>query len=131
MREEYLSFNTEREYPDNFTSCKIEVVDDTPCGDTQATMDFKYEGEDKHVVVTGNGPIDAVKNALHQVTGVNVQVNDYSEHAMGEGSKAKAAAYISVTDLDTGKTTYGVGVSTNITRASIRALFSALNRLAK
>lgn len=131
FREEYLTFKTDREYPYTFTSCRMEDVDDTPCGDTQAVMDFQYKGEDKHVVVTGNGPIDAVKNALHQVSGVNFKVNDYSEHALSEGSKAKAAAYISVTDIDTGKTTYGVGVSTNITRASIRAMFSALNRLAR
>ena len=58
------------------------------------------------------------------------RARDYTEHALSEGSKAKAAAYISVTDLDSGKATYGAGVSTNITRASIRAMFSALNRLA-
>lgn len=129
FREEYLTFKTEREYPYTFTSCKMEDVDNTPCGDTKATLEFKYKGEEKKAVVTGNGPIDAVKNALHEVTGVNVKINDYSEHALDEGSKARAAAYICVTDLDTNKTTYGVGVSTNITRASIRALFSALNRL--
>jgi 2-isopropylmalate synthase len=131
FREEYLTFKTEKEYPYTFSACKMEDVDDTPCGDTKAAMDFQYKGEEKHIVATGNGPIDAVKNALHEVTGVNFKINDYSEHALDEGSKARAAAYISVTDLDSGKTTYGVGVSTNITRASIRALFSALNRLAK
>ncbi len=129
FREEYLTFRTEREYPYTFTACKMEDVEHTPNGDTKITLDFKYRGEEKHVVITGNGPINAVKNALHEVTGVNMKVNDYSEHALGEGSNAKAAAYISVTDKDTGRTTYGVGVSTNITRASIRALFSALNRL--
>lgn len=131
FREEYLTFKTENEYPYTFSSCKIEDVDETPCGDTQATMDFQYKGEEKHIVITGNGPIDAVKNAIHEGTGVNMKINDYSEHSLSVGSKAKAAAYICVTDLDSGNTTYGVGVSTNITRASIRAVFSALNRLAK
>ena len=131
FREEYLTCKTDREYPYTFDSCKIEDVEETDKGDTQASMNFKYKGEEKHVKVVGNGPIDAVKNALHQATSVNFKINDYSEHALGEGSNAKAAAYICVTDLDTKKTTYGVGVSTNITRASIRALFSALNRLAK
>jgi 2-isopropylmalate synthase len=129
--EEYLTFKTDSEYPYTFSSCKIEDVEETEHGDTQATMDFKYKGEDKHIVITGNGPIDAVKNALHEGTGINMKINDYSEHSLSVGSKAKAAAYICVTDLDTGKTTYGVGVSTNITRASIRAVFSALNRLSK
>lgn len=131
FREEYLTFKTEREYPFEFHSCKLQDVDDTPCGDTSIKMEFKYKGELMVVETTGNGPIDAVKNALHEKTGVNVKIYDYTEHALGEGSTAKAAAYISVMDLDTGKATYGVGVSTNITRASIRAVFSALNRLAK
>lgn len=129
FRKEYLTFKTDREYPYTFTSCKMEDVDDNPCGDTRADICFKYKGEEKHIIMTGNGPVDAVKKALHEVTGVNFKINDYSEHALGEGSCAKAAAYISVTNTDTDKTTYGVGQSTNITRASIRALFSALNRL--
>lgn len=131
FREEYLTFKTEREYPYEFTSCRLQDVDDTPCGDTHITMEFKYKGKPMKVETTGNGPIDAVKNALHETTGVNMKIYDYTEHALSEGSKAKAAAYISVTDMDTGKATYGVGVSTNITRASIRAVFSGLNRLAK
>ncbi len=130
FKEEYLTFKTEREYPYTFASCKMEDVDDDPAGDTRATMDFQYKGERKQLTVTGNGPVDAVRNALHEASGVNFTVNDYSEHALDEGSKARAAAYICVTDEDTKKKTYGVGVSTNITRASIRALFSALNRLA-
>lgn len=131
FREEYLTYKTEREYPFEFTSCKLSDVDDMPCGDTLAKISFKYKGEEKYVEVTGNGPIDAVKQALHTQAGVNFKILDYTEHALGEGSNAKAAAYVNVLDLDTGKATYGVGQSTNITRASIRAVFSALNRLAR
>ena len=54
---------------------------------------------------------------------------DYTEHALGEGSHAQAAAYIHLLNEEDGETTYGVGVSSNITRASIRAIFSAINRL--
>lgn len=129
--EEYLTYKTEREYPFCFVSCKMEDVDDTPCGDTLARLTFKYKGEEFYVEKTGNGPVDAVKNCLHEKTGVNFKIYDYTEHALSEGSHAKAAAYVGVMDLDTGKATYGVGQSTNITRASIRAVFSALNRLAK
>ena len=45
------------------------------------------------------------------------------------GSGAEAASYIHLVDQATGKATYGVGVSSNITRASIRGIFSAVNRL--
>ena len=47
----------------------------------------------------------------------------------GAGSGAQAASYIHVLDVATGKATYGVGISSNITRASIRGIFSAVNRL--
>ena len=56
---------------------------------------------------------------------------DYSEHSLGQGSDAKAAAFIEMRDNRTGNVTFGVGVSSNITRASIRGVFSAMNRLAK
>ena len=129
--EEYLTYKTPNEYPFTFTSSRFSDVDDTPCGDTNVVLNFKYENKEILVESTGNGPIDAVKNALHNETGVDFKILDYSEHALGEGSNAKAAAYVSILDLKTGKATYGVGQSTNITRASIRAVFSALNRLAR
>ena len=83
------------------------------------------------IEATGNGPIDAVKNGLQEKLGISVKVLDYNEHALREGSNAQAAAYIHMMDMDSKKVTYGVGVSSNITRASIRAIFSAINRLNK
>ena len=60
---------------------------------------------------------------------VNIKILDYEEHALQSGSNSQAAAYIHLLDADTGSVTYGVGVSSNITRASVRAIFSAINRL--
>lgn len=126
--EEYLIAKTPKEYPYEFQSCQI--VDD---GETTsvAKLTFNYKGEKKYVESEGNGPIDAVHRAIKKETGVDFKILDYTEHTLGEGSHAKAAAYIQMLDKKTGKTTYGVGVSSNITRASIRALFSALDRLAR
>ena len=99
--------------------------------DTKVELSFNYEGETKSVEAVGNGPLDAVKQAVQETTGANVKIMDYAQHALGEGSHAKAAAYICMQDEKTGKVTFGVGVSSNITRAGIRAVFSALNRLAR
>jgi 2-isopropylmalate synthase len=52
---------------------------------------------------------------------------DYSEHAIGGGSNAKAAAYLELR-VDGGRPLHGVGIDANLTTASFRALFSALNR---
>lgn len=97
--------------------------------DTTVHVDYKENGESKSFTASGNGPIDAVKRGLMVETGMDIKILDYSEHALQSGSNSKAAAYIHLLDVDTGKAIYGVGVSSNITRASVRAIFSALNRL--
>jgi 2-isopropylmalate synthase len=99
--------------------------------DTKVELSFIYNGVLNTVTSIGNGPLDAVKSAMQETVGTEVSILDYTQHALGEGSHAKAAAYICMRDEVTGKITYGVGVSSNITRAGIRAMFSALNRLAR
>ena len=124
FREEYLTLKT----PYEFVSAKVE--DDHGEEETKVTLVFKYNGEEIVSEARGNGPIDAVKLAIHQSVGaMDVAILDYDEHALSEGSHAKAAAYIQMRDNRTGNITFGVGVSSNITRASIRGVFSALNRL--
>lgn len=100
--------------------------------DVVVELDFKYRGIGLYSRAKGQGPIDAVKVAVkHRVNIVDVVVLNYTGHALAKGSQAKAAAYIHMRDNYTGKETFGVGVSSNITRASIKAFFSALNRLSK
>ena len=123
----------EKEYltlTDPYQFVRIKAED---CGekDTKINLEFCFEHQEKHVQEIGNGPLDAVKYALENETGVKVSILDYTQHALGQGSNAKAAAYIHMRDEKTGKETYGVGVSSNITRAGVRAIFSALNRLHK
>lgn len=110
----------------------VDIDDNMANDETYVSLDFHYHGEAIHSEAEGNGPIDAVKLAIRQcVPQVDITVLDYSEHSLGEGSGAKAAAYIKMRDNRFGNITYGVGVSSNITRASIRGMFSALNRIVK
>lgn len=97
--------------------------------DTKVNVLYTDHGMEKEFEAVGNGPIDAVQRGLQEKMGIKVKVLDYEEHALQSGSNSQAAAYIHMLDSDSGKVTYGVGVSSNITRASIRALFSAVNRL--
>ncbi len=116
--------------PFEFTSLRVE--DDQDDDDTRVVLNFKYKGEEVHSEAGGNGPIDAAKIAVRQcVPSVDVTILNYDEHALSEGSHAKAACYIQMKDNRSGNVTFGVGVSSNITRASIRAMFSALNRLSE
>ena len=66
---------------------------------------------------------------LEKELGIEIRVLDYNEHALTSGSGAQDASYIHLMDVKTGKVTYGVGISSNITRASFRGIFSAVNRL--
>jgi 2-isopropylmalate synthase len=125
FQKEYLKNKSPFEL--KFVNFRDEEADD----ETYVSLDFVYRGESIHSEAQGNGPIDAVKLAIRQcVNNVDFTVMNYDEHALSEGSGAKAAAYIQMRDNRTGNVTFGVGVSSNITRASIRGMFSALNRLA-
>ena len=126
FKKEYL----ERKEPIHFRKCRIT---DTETADgefaTLAKVVYTDHGMEKHFDGIGNGPIDAVQRGLEDALGIHIKVLDYTEHAMASGSGAQAASYIHLVDQTTGKATYGVGISSNITRASIRGIFSAVNRL--
>ena len=97
--------------------------------ETSIEVHYTDHGIERSFTAVGNGPIDAVRRGLHQNLNLEVKILDYEEHALQSGSNSQAAAYIHLLDSNTGHVTYGVGVSSNITRASVRAIFSALNRL--
>ena len=97
--------------------------------DTRAVLTYTDHGEERVIEGIGNGPLDAVRRALMENTDMQIKILDYNEHALQAGSDSQAAAYIYLLDSQTGHTTHGVGVSSNITRVSVRAIFSAINRL--
>ncbi len=97
--------------------------------DTHVTVIYSDRGVEKKFEAIGNGPIDAVQRGLCEALDIRVKILDYEEHALQSGASSQAAAYIHLMDAETGRVTYGVGVSSNITRASVRAIFSAVNRL--
>ena len=125
--EEYL----EVEGPFKLVKFKIEDTDDLNGENTIINIRFLYNGQEKTLIGKGNGPINSLKNALVSSKLVDTNILDYAEHSLGEGSEAKAAAYVEVKRQDIDKTTFGVGVDSNITIASIKAVFSAINRLYK
>jgi 2-isopropylmalate synthase len=86
------------------------------------------DGEAVTLTGTGNGPISAFFDALAAV-GVDARLLDYSEHTMSEGASAQAASYIECA-ID-GKVLWGIGIDPNTTRASIKAVVSAVNRAAR
>jgi 2-isopropylmalate synthase len=92
-------------------------------GTSAVDVEVVSEGENQHWRGIGKGPLEALVAGLP----VTVEIMDYSEHAIGAGTYAKAAAYIELR-VNGGRALYGVGIDENLTTASFRALFSALNR---
>lgn len=131
IMKEFKARYIDKKEPYHFRKLKAEdlpeEVDDE--FDTRVHVIYTDHGVEKTFEVDGNGPIDAVQRGLQQELGMSLKVLDYSEHALQQGSNAQAAAYIHLLEEKQGRVTYGVGISSNITRASIRALFSAVNRL--
>ena len=115
--------------PIHFRRLKVDETGEESIFDTKVTVVYTDHGVEKSFEAIGNGPIDAVKRGLDEALGIDIKILDYEEHALQSGSNSQAAAYIHLLDSDTGHVTYGVGVSSNITRASVRAIFSAINRL--
>ncbi|EQB39350.1 2-isopropylmalate synthase [Sulfurimonas hongkongensis] len=91
------------------------------------TIVYNYRGKEIVASAQGNGPIDACKNALMKDYENEFTINSYSEHSCGDKSSAKAIAYIEVQSKET-LSCFGVGIDDDIATASIKAMFSALNR---
>ena len=128
FKEEYL----DREAPFKFIKAVVTESDiDDPSVDTKIRVRFLYNGEEKIIEGVGNGPLDSLKKALVNNNLVDTCILDYAEHSLGKGSQAMAASYVKMKRNDTGAETFGVGVNSNITIASIKAVFSAINRLYK
>ncbi|VAV98168.1 2-isopropylmalate synthase [hydrothermal vent metagenome] len=90
----------------------------------------KVKGPDGIISVSGrgNGLISSVVDALSSALGMTFEIKDYQEHALGSGKDATAAAYVECKSSD-GREFYGVGINSDVARASVEALLSAVNRI--
>jgi 2-isopropylmalate synthase len=108
------------------------------------SAEISVNGVSQEIEGVGNGPISAFCAALASI-GVDVRVLDYAEHALTEGTDAQAAAYVEVVEVavadpdgddspseprtpTASRIFWGVGVDTDTTTASMRAVISAVNR---
>lgn len=105
-------------------------------GKTQDTKDLVrifdgvvlVDGEEFKLRGRGNGPISSMVAALKQV-GIDLDVNDYKEHAIGEGRGVKAASYIECKPAGSKQTIWGVGIHEDVVQSSLIALLSAASNV--
>ena len=118
FEQEYLQADT----PLKLVECEIQ----TKGNSTRVNLQMDIDGIIQAFTGIGNGPLDAVGNALKSNRQIQFKLLYYSEHALDQSTSSHAAAYI---QLAIGKTEiFGVGIDSNISVASIKALLCALNR---
>lgn len=109
----------------------IDISEDDSEFERRAEITIEAHGEVTTLTGYGNGPIDAVKNALNSLPEMHSHLLDYSEHALTSGSSSKAAAYVYLRAKGSARQEYGVGIHPNITTATVKAIISGMNRLYK
>ena len=83
------------------------------------------DGGEQSVSGRGNGLISSVVTTLEDAFDLNIKVLDYTEHALGTGRNAKAAAYLMCESG--GRVIWGCGIDEDVATASVRAVLSAAN----
>ncbi|ORY13397.1 hypothetical protein BCR34DRAFT_599931 [Clohesyomyces aquaticus] len=85
---------------------------------------IEIDGLEHKIRGVGNGAISSLANALRTL-GIDLDVADYKEHAVGGGKDVKAATYIKCTAAGSQHKVWGVGIHEDVVQASLIALLSA------
>ncbi len=88
---------------------------------------IKKGNETKTIKGSGNGPIDAMIDALSANLDLEVKIADYHQHAISSGSDAKAVAYSEISYKE--QSVWGVGIHQNTVIAGLESVINGLNRL--
>ena len=93
-----------------------------------ATVRIAHDGETREEAATGDGPVDAVFNAIDRALGIKTKLYEYRVQAVTPGKEAMGD--VSVTLGIKGRKYTGGGSSTDILEASAKAYIGAINRYA-
>ena len=125
---EALLFNIQQQdQQDHYQLAKLNVQ----CGDGEfATASIKLvAGEESNTIhsATGNGPVDALYQAIKQAVDVEFEVSDYKISNKGSGEDGLGQADLVITWQ--GRNFHGYGLATDVIEASGQALIHALNSI--
>ena len=94
-------------------------------GGIAAEVTVEIRGERRVLSGKGNGRLDAVANAVKAGLGIDFHIETFTENALEQTSKSKAASYIGIAAHDV--ISWGAGIDTDIIMASVYALIAAVN----
>ena len=90
--------------------------------------DIIINGKEKRITESGNGILDAFCKGLQKELNLKFDVVNYSEHSLSYGNKSRAITYIHIYDKEH-NSYFGAGTSSNISKSSLRAVVSAVNKI--
>ena len=93
----------------------------------RCTATIRVGDNNVEIAGTGSGPIDAFVAAMVETLNEPLNVMDYQEYSLNEGSQAQAICILSISD-DSQNKFYGVGISQNTTTAAFNSIIAAINR---
>ena len=116
-------------YLDYFTDCRFvkQFIDDSG-NDRKRYLTINYKGKEETYYGEGEGPIESVVAALNSSAHYNIDILDYSQHSLDNGSKSDAITYVEIKNLNNGDIAFGIGINQSVVKSTIEAIFSAINR---
>jgi len=111
---------------DRIQVSRLRVIAGTD-GPQEAELTVTVDGVDKSAHATGDGPVDAVFNAIRQVVPHNAELRLFQVHAVTEGTDAQAQ--VSVRLEEDGRIASGQAADTDTLVAAAKAYIGALNNL--
>lgn len=97
-------------------------------GQSLISAEVSINDKIKTIKGKGRGLLEAFCNAVSDEMNIKFDVKNYSQHSLEDGSKSKAITYMHITDSKD-NSFFGAGISSSISKSSIKALISAVNRM--
>jgi 2-isopropylmalate synthase len=105
----------------------IQIISGNKLAPTATVSLIKEDGSITQEAAHGDGPVDAAYKAIDKISGLKLELEDYSLHAVTKGKDAIGEVTIRV--RDNGHTIIGHGASTDVIEASAKAYINAINKL--
>ena len=122
--EALLFFNQQKDDSDHF---KLGYISAHSGSGMVSTASVKLTVGDQEIIeaATGNGPVEAAYKAINLITGINIEVVEYSLESKGAGENA--LGQVDIVAKYNGQNFHGMGLATDVVHASVRALLHVLN----
>lgn len=104
----------------------IDYQESGAAGDRIFVGKVSFDGGERSISGRGNGLISGILAALRDEMRIDLEILDYSEHAIGVGTDVNAAAYVECKTPE-GKIFFGAGMDADVATASVQAVLSAAN----